>query len=148
MPKELSYAAMQQPHLHTVAEIAKTAPDAWSYETLQRIISSENHRCFVALYGADVIGFACFLVVSDTTDLQLVAVAQNMRKQGVASKLLRNCFEELKKETVQQCLLEVRVSNTSAIALYKSLAFKRLALRKGMYANPTEDGILMAIKFN
>jgi ribosomal-protein-alanine N-acetyltransferase len=41
-------------------------------------------------------------------------------------------------------LLEVRVSNHAARALYESLGFHEIAIRKGYYRDPDEDGLVMA----
>ena len=47
-----------------------------------------------------------------------------------------------------RCLLEVRVSNTSAIQLYEKLGFKRDGIRKNYYPTETsmrEDALLMSL---
>ena len=43
--------------------------------------------------------------------------------------------------------LEVRVSNTNAIALYEKFGFERVGLRKRFYSNPIEDAIIMTKNF-
>ena len=40
-------------------------------------------------------------------------------------------------------ILEVRVSNTSAIRLYERLGFTQVGLRKGYYTDTGEDASLM-----
>jgi ribosomal protein S18 acetylase RimI-like enzyme len=41
--------------------------------------------------------------------------------------------------------LEVRASNAAAIGLYASLAFERVGIRRGYYARPREDAVVMAV---
>ena len=127
------------------AVIAATAPDPWRQEDLEQAISDPNRRCFAALLDGNPVGFACFLAVpgGDNADLQLVAVAPDSRRQGVARTLLRHALAGLADEGITRVLLEARASNTAAIALYEGLGFAHLANRRAMYAHPQEDGVLM-----
>ena len=126
------------------AVIAATAPDPWRQEAFENLAGQKNHLCFVAVAAAEPVGFACFLAVHETADLQLVAVDPAQRRKGVARALLAHGCEQLKKQGVGRVLLEARSGNKGALGLYESLGFTPLALRRGMYQNPAEDGILMA----
>jgi ribosomal-protein-alanine N-acetyltransferase len=42
--------------------------------------------------------------------------------------------------------LEVRVSNTAARALYESLGFYEVAVRRGYYRDPEEDAFVMTTR--
>lgn len=127
------------------AAIAATAPDPWRPEDLEQAVTDPNRRCFAALLDGHPVGFACFLAVpgGDNADLQLVAVAPECRRQGVARALLQHALASLANEGVTRVLLEARASNTAAIALYRGLGFAHLADRRAMYAHPQEDGVLM-----
>lgn len=128
------------------AEIATHAPDPWSAADLQQVLQNPHHRCFVALEGVQAVGFASFFTVAETADLQLVAVHPLHRRQGMAQQLLRHSLGQLAAEAgVQRCLLELRAGNQPAFALYTGLGFTTLARRPGMYTNPPEDGLLMAL---
>lgn len=127
------------------AAIAQNAPDPWGLDVFERLPGQPLQRCFVAVADETPIGFACFLAVAETADLQLVAVAPENRRQGVARALLAHAFEVLPKAGVERVLLEVRQSNQEALALYRAFGFKTLAQRKGMYTAPKEDGFLMAL---
>lgn len=127
------------------AKIAGTAPDPWRQEDFERAVKDENRRCFAALHNGAVAGFACFLALCGSADLQLVAVAPGCRRQGVAKALLRYAIVQLRDEGVKRVLLEARASNSGAIVLYRGLGFVHLASRPGMYARPKEDGVLMGL---
>ena len=44
--------------------------------------------------------------------------------------------------------LEVRVSNTAAQGLYRTLGFRLVGLRRGYYKAPVEDALLMALRLD
>ncbi len=144
MSHSLHICLLDTSHCSACANIAKTAPDPWQEKDFSAIIGSAHHPCYVLLSENDVAGFACFLTVENTADLQLITIAPQHRQKGYALFLLQYALNELTKNNVEKVLLEVRCGNTSALALYEKLGFQTLARRNGMYRNPTEDGFLMA----
>jgi ribosomal-protein-alanine N-acetyltransferase len=43
----------------------------------------------------------------------------------------------------RRAFLEVRPSNAGALALYRSLGFRTLSLRRRYYQHPTEDALVL-----
>ena len=72
-----------------------------------------------------------------------LAVADKYRRQGIGKTLLKSAIEVLKKK-VNYIYLEVRVSNTPAINLYKNLGF-RIERRLYSYYQDGEDAYLMSL---
>lgn len=144
MEATLCFEAMTTATLPACAALAATAPDPWGKAALARVMEDANHWNFVALRGGAVVGFASFLALADSCDLELIVVETAARRQGAAKALLAHAFAQLCAQGVARCLLEVRASNTGAIGLYQALGFKTLARRPGMYQTPAEDGFLMA----
>jgi ribosomal protein S18 acetylase RimI-like enzyme len=68
-----------------------------------------------------------------------LAVEPSARRQGVARRLL----EEALDREEGTWFLEVRESNSAAIALYEGLGFRSMGLRKNYYNEPSEAGIVM-----
>ncbi|MFW9970891.1 MAG: GNAT family N-acetyltransferase [Candidatus Odinarchaeota archaeon] len=62
-----------------------------------------------------------------------IAVNNNSRKKGVAHALLLNSMAAIKKYKIKQYVLEVRVSNYSAIRLYEKFDFKIDSIRHNYY---------------
>ena len=54
-----------------------------------------------------------------------------------------NLIAELKKRGSHALMLEVRVSNAGAIALYEKLGFYQVGCRKNYYRNPKEDALIL-----
>ena len=46
-------------------------------------------------------------------------------------------------EGAESVSLEVRPSNTAAIALYNSMGFEEVGLRKNFYRDPVEDALIL-----
>ena len=132
-------------HLPALAALAQTAPDPWSEAGLAAALQADNQLLLAALHGGAPVGFACFLHLADTADLQQIVVDPAFRGQRIAEKLLQEGFAHLQALGAARCLLEVRTSNAPALALYRRLGFSALARRPGMYQKPPEDGFLMAL---
>jgi [ribosomal protein S18]-alanine N-acetyltransferase len=94
----------------------------------------------------EVQGFALFSQILDETTLLNIAVRPPVRRQGLARKLLEHALHELAQRGALRCLLEVRVSNAPAIALYRSLGFSADGWRRNYYpaAAGREDALLMS----
>lgn len=142
---KLEFMPVMREWVDACAEIAKTAPDPWDKSAFERIVDNENQWSFVALQEGEVLGFACFLAVAGSADLQLLAVRSDCRRQGVASRLLMHALPLLRRQGVTAVLLEARVSNHAARRLYEGIGFKTITLRRAMYGHPVEDGVLMAL---
>jgi ribosomal-protein-alanine N-acetyltransferase len=73
--------------------------------------------------------------------LMNVAVSPDHRREGVASTLLQSLFARL--DDGAHVTLEVRRSNTGAIALYEGLGFRAAGVRRRYYADNGEDALIM-----
>ena len=136
---------MAEQDVAACASIAENAPDAWQYHDLVAALRDETRYVFAVRHGEIPVAFAVFCAApgGDTADLQLVAVAPEWRKKGVAKMLLAHCFGVLAGRGIGRVLLEMRCSNAAAAGLYASLGFVEIARRPGMYAHPREDGLLL-----
>ncbi|MEM2428457.1 MAG: ribosomal protein S18-alanine N-acetyltransferase [Candidatus Bathyarchaeia archaeon] len=76
-----------------------------------------------------------------------IAVLPEYRRKGVGRSLMINSLKGLKEYGAEECYLEVRVSNTPAINLYRSLNFEIIRVIKGYYLNG-EDAYLMSRKLD
>jgi len=47
----------------------------------------------------------------------------------------------------ENALLEVRASNVAAIQLYEKYAFQHIGRRRDYYSLPTEDALVLQLKF-
>lgn len=73
-----------------------------------------------------------------------LAVMPNYRRRGIGEALVREVMENMRSYKAEQCFLEVRKSNRSAIKLYKNLGFQISRTLTHYYADG-EDAYLMSI---
>jgi ribosomal-protein-alanine N-acetyltransferase len=93
--------------------------------------------------GEQVIAYAFFRLVCDELHLLKIAVTPAWRRQGIAARLLERCFASSAIRGAASVHLEVRTTNTPAIALYLKLGFEVVGKRHKYYADTKEDAILM-----
>ena len=84
----------------------------------------------------------------ESCDISNIAVLPEYRRQGIGRFLLEGACDIAEKCGAESVSLEVRPSNVGALALYKSVGFEEVGLRKGFYRNPSEDGLILSKKLN
>ena len=89
------------------------------------------------------IGFLVAQCGSPEWELENMAVLPAFRRRGVGAALLSALLGQARARHAERILLEVRVSNRSAIRLYEQGGFRRLARRPGYYRNPAEDALIL-----
>lgn len=101
-----------------------------------------NH---VLLENEQVIGYFVASSVAGEVTLMNIAVSPEKQGQGLGQYLLQFLIEFSKQNHEQEIWLEVRASNTAALALYRKLGFVELDRRKDYYPceNGREDAIIM-----
>jgi ribosomal-protein-alanine N-acetyltransferase len=75
-----------------------------------------------------------------------VAVLPQYRCKGAGEALIDEAMKGMQLYNAKQCFLEVRVTNTPAISLYKKLGFQVNRTIKGYYSDG-EDAYLMSREF-
>jgi len=65
------------------------------------------------------------------------------RRKGIGAELLDAALVEGKSRGAEAIFLEVRDSNTSARALYRSRDFEEVGRRRNYYKRPVEDAIVL-----
>ena len=120
--------------------------DGWSAQDFLDEAAKEGGIVLAALDGDRIIGAVAGFTASDTGEILTVATAPEYRRKGIARKLLTEFFSLIPDET-ETIALEVRQSNTAAIALYESFGFEKAGVRKRFYRDPVEDADIMVKKF-
>jgi ribosomal-protein-alanine N-acetyltransferase len=115
----------------------------WSESALLFAMYNEHGEFFVADESGWVVGFAMVKIDIDEAELLQLAVDSASRRRGVATELLTWTLGKLLRHGICGVFLEVRTSNTGAIALYEKFGFERLGMRKNYYDAPVEDAIVM-----
>jgi ribosomal-protein-alanine N-acetyltransferase len=91
-----------------------------------------------------ILAACAYRVLADEAHVLDVAVAPAWRRRGLARRLVSLALLRSLRAGARVALLEVRAGNTAALALYASLGFEACGRRRGYYAEPAEDAILLA----
>jgi len=76
-----------------------------------------------------------------------VAVLEEHRKKGLATKLMQMAQDEMQKKSATEVYLEVRVSNQSAVKLYEELGYE-VTGRLEAYYRDGEPAYVMAARLS
>jgi ribosomal-protein-alanine acetyltransferase len=101
---------------------------------------------WVAREGDAVVGFAVLMHAVDEIHLLVIGIAPQCQRAGRGRALLDFTMTQAREAGMTRMLLEVRPSNSSAIAFYQQSGFVEIGRRRGYYPASTgrEDAIVMA----
>jgi ribosomal-protein-alanine N-acetyltransferase len=92
----------------------------------------------------EVVGYWVGRRIDDEAELANFAVAPERQGQGIGRRLLYDFLDAAGGQDRTVVFLEVRAGNVGALQLYRAFGFEELDRRKGYYAKPVEDAIVMA----
>lgn len=146
MPK-IQIAKMTLDDVEGVYEVEKTSfPIPWPIESIKSELSNLLATYLVAKVDDKVAGYMGVWFVMDECHITNLAVHEDFRRMGIATKLIDEILKLCKEHQTQTAILEVRVNNFVAQSLYSKYGFKPEIIRKGYYKNPDntrEDAIVM-----
>ena len=135
---------MQAEHCRSVAELeAKCFSLPWSENAIRSELDNPLAFWLVAVIDTKVVGYVGSQSVIDEADMMNLAVDTAYRRKGVGRQLVNALISNLKDKCVRSLTLEVRISNSSAIALYKDMGFEEVGRRPGYYQKPKEDALIL-----
>ena len=130
--------------ISTIAELEKICfSDPWSAESISSELDNRLSYWLVAEESGKVVGYVGSQSVLDSADMMNIAVAPEYRRLGIGNALIEALVTYLRNKSIRFLLLEVRVSNTSAIELYRKLGFQQVGKRPRYYHNPREDALIL-----
>jgi ribosomal-protein-alanine N-acetyltransferase len=87
-------------------------------------------------------GYLLTLNSIDFIDILTIAIAPQLQHQGLGRELLDDLLQHLDKDKARSIMLEVRVSNVSAIHFYQKYGFELIDTREKYYSNLEDAKIL------
>ena len=105
------------------------------------------HECRVLLWDGEIIGHGILAFGAGEAHLLNVCVRRDRQGEGLGRALVVHMLERARVRGADMVFLEVRPSNLVAIALYRSLGFNEIGLRKDYYPSSKghEDAQVMAL---
>ena len=118
-------------------------PFPWS-EGVFRDCIRVGYLCRVVDVDGEVGGYGIMSYGAGEAHILNICVRSDLRGQGIGRRLMHFLIERARAAQMQDVFLEVRPSNPVAIALYASLGFTRIGIRKAYYqaAGGREDALV------
>jgi ribosomal-protein-alanine N-acetyltransferase len=123
------------PRIHRIELASYDYP--WSLGNFADSLSA-GYSVWVREAEGEVIGYYAMMAAAGEAHLLNLTIAPIWRRHGLGRDLLEHCMARACDHKAESLFLEVRTSNTAAIALYRSSGFVDLAVRRGYY--PARDG--------
>lgn len=105
-----------------------------------------GYVCRIDDEGGEIRAYAILIPVLEEAELLNIGVAAGWQRKGLGRAMLTGMLNMAQEKNIRRVFLEVRSSNTAAIALYRSAGFSEIGVRRGYYqnANGSEDALTMA----
>jgi len=119
--------------------------DAWSPGMFWSELAEPGMRHYVVAEDETgvVAGYAGLAVIGDEGDVQTIGVRRDRWGSGLGSVLLTDLLDRAVERGCRDVLLEVRVDNERAQALYERFGFAGIGVRRGYYQPANVDALVM-----
>lgn len=118
--------------------------DPWPATSFHELLLHPFSRMATAVdERGGIIGYCVMLRASDEAEIANIATAPGMRRRGIGAQLLDDAIAAGTAMGVLATFLEVRESNSPALALYASRGFLAVGRRRGYYRYPVEDALVL-----
>jgi len=135
--RRLVYADL--PQVVALERRAFTTP--WSLAMFVLELSKPAGVCLAAVVENELVGYLVCSRYDTVWHVMNIAVDPDRRRRGIATALIGALIERVGDDA--QITLEVRRSNTGALALYERLGFRSAGVRRRYYADNGEDAVIM-----
>jgi len=110
-------------------ELQCFSEEAFSKRQVAYLLTDFNSIPLVAKTGSEIAGFIIAQVETDNGEFGHVVtlnVAPRFRRKNVATQLLGEMERQLKQRGINECRLEVKEDNHSAISLYLKVGYSKV----------------------
>jgi len=93
--------------------------------------------------GRGIEAYSVVQAVADEMHVHNLAVVPAQRRRGLGRLLMELALDWGRRRGARRAFLEVRPTNAAAMALYGSLGFRTISLRRRYYQHPSEDALVL-----
>lgn len=117
----------------------------WSYNAFLEELPNENAVTLIAIDDMEIVGFVNARFLLGEGSINNIAVTKQKRRHHVGDSLMKLLIKRAAENGVASLTLEVRESNSEAIAFYQNYGFLKVGERKNFYDKPQENAVLMTL---
>ncbi len=146
--KSVEIKGMAMEDLDEILAIENSSfPKPWSRDVLVRELQIPISRNLVAKIRKDrhseIAGYITYWIIAGELQVHKIAVREDLRKSGIASRLMAEMIRLSLSEGVVLCSLEVGRSNEGAKRLYEKFGFEVTDIRANYYAEAGDDALIL-----
>jgi [ribosomal protein S18]-alanine N-acetyltransferase len=122
-------------------------PHPWTRGNFSDSLAAGYH-CWIVECGGEIAGYSVVMIAAGEAHLLNLSVAAPWQRRGIGREALGFVTKLARDYGAAKILLEVRPSNSAAIALYSSAGFSGIAQRRGYYPHGAarEDAVVMQLE--
>lgn len=146
-PAEPSFRPMTPADIDRIILIERAAyPYPWTRGNFHDCLAS-GYSCWVIEAAGEVVGYSIMMAGAGEGHVLNCCVAPDWQGRGLGRLAMQRMIAGAPEYGVECLFLEVRPSNGRAIALYESLSFETVGLRRHYYPadQGREDAIVMRL---
>ncbi len=130
--------------IYEIEQVSFSVP--WSLESVTSELDKTSNKLYMVLIENDrIIGYGGVWLIYDEGQITNIAIIPEARCKGYGTQLMERLIDACVKRGMQEIFLEVRISNLSALAMYRNLGFTVKGIRKDYYSEPKEDAYIMSL---
>jgi [ribosomal protein S18]-alanine N-acetyltransferase len=148
--RSIAIERMTEHDLLAVVEIEEESGlSPWGWDAYHKELQSPEEVVMLVARsdsaGGAVVGFIVSRLIGSDLHVYNMAVRPELRRRGVAARLLRAVLDWGQQKGGTLAFLEVREGNIAAQELYRGCGFAVAGCRRQYYTAPVEDALLMSI---
>lgn len=140
------FRAMRESDLDRVMEVERSGyPHPWT-RGIFRDCLRVGYLCEVLEIDGVLHGHGIMSIGAGEAHILNLCIRYESQRQGLGRRMLEHLLEAARRLHAHTVLLEVRPSNTAAVALYHRVGFNEVGVRKNYYpaTDGREDALIMA----
>lgn len=135
-------------HIHQVMDLERLCFEYhWTEEQFRLGLERQAFFIFGAWDQGNLVGYLAFSMILDEMEILNLAVHPDCRRKGLARRLLAAVMKVCRNKGMKSGFLDVKESNSPAIALYEQFGFLQTGRRKRYYPDTREDALLYSYDF-
>ncbi|MEN9307771.1 MAG: hypothetical protein RL173_1703 [Fibrobacterota bacterium] len=142
---ELRWRRMEEGDLAAVAMLDKICQGhSWTVGHFRDELSrgDEGFNRVLEDSQTGVVGYLCGWITADEFHIGTVGVDPELRRRGLGKGMISQALKWAVNRGATAAHLEVRAGNVAAIAMYESLRYRKVGVRRAYYADNGEDAFL------